>query len=69
VLEERRAIVVDVRPFDVHGSGFVDVTVVYQDKRTETARIGRESAPTDLRAGEEVIVRLVMNSIVDVVRA
>jgi hypothetical protein len=69
VLEERRAIVVDVRPFDVHGSGFVDVTVVYQDRRTETARIGQESAPADLGAGDEVVVRLVMGTIVEVVRA
>jgi hypothetical protein len=69
VLEERRAIVVEVKPFDVHGSGFVDVTVVYQDRRTDTARIGREGAPEDLRAGDEVVARLVMGTIVEVVRA
>jgi hypothetical protein len=68
MLDEKEAVVVEVRPWDVHGSGFVDVSVVYPDRTVETARLGRESAPADLRAGDRVMVRLVMGSIVEVVR-
>jgi hypothetical protein len=68
MLDEKEAVVVEVRPWDVHGSGFVDVSVVYPDRTVETARLGRESAPADLQAGDRVMVRLVMGSIVEVVR-
>jgi hypothetical protein len=68
MFDERDALVLEVRPWDVHGSGFVDVTVAYPDRRVETARLGRESAPSDLVAGERVTVRVVMNSIVEVLR-
>jgi hypothetical protein len=68
MLDEREAIVVEVRPWDAHGAGFVDVSVVYPDRTLETTRLGRESAPSDLEAGERVKVRLVMGSIVEVVR-
>jgi hypothetical protein len=68
VFEERDALVVQVRPFDVHGVGHVDVTVVYPDRRTESARLGAESAPPDLVAGERVTVRLVMRTIVEIAR-
>lgn len=68
MLEEREAVVLEVRPWDVHGSAFVDVTVTYPDRRVETARLGRESVPADLAAGERVMVRLVMNAIVEIVR-
>ena len=56
--------VVDVRPFDVHGLGYVDVTVAYRDRSVATARLGAESVPGDLRAGERVVVRSAVNMIV-----
>ena len=68
VLEEREAVVVEVRPWNVHGSPFLDVTLVYPDRSVETARLGSESAPADLKAGERVIVRTVMRTIVEVSR-
>ena len=68
MFDEREALVLAVRPWDVHGSGFVDVTVTFADRRVETARLGRESAPVDLEAGERVMVRLAMNTIVEVLR-
>jgi hypothetical protein len=68
MFDEREALVVEVRPWDVHGSGFVDVTVTFADRRVETARLGRESAPTDLQPGDHVVVRLAMNTIVEVLR-
>jgi hypothetical protein len=69
VLGELRAVVVEVRPWDVHGVGYVDVTVAYRDRRIETARLGPESVPEDLRAGEEVVVHRAVNMIVSIERA
>ena len=60
--------VVEVRPWNVHGSAFLDVTVAYPDRSVETARLGVESAPADLKAGERVIVRTVMRTIVELSR-
>lgn len=69
MIGEAEALVVDVHPFDVHGVGYVDVTVAYRDRTTATARLGRESVPEDLAAGEQVIARLVANMIVSIERS
>lgn len=61
--------VVEVKPWDVHGVGYVDVTVVYEDRAMETARLGPESVPEDLKAGERVMVRRAVNMIVAIERA
>lgn len=68
MLDERDGVVLEVRSWDVHGVPHVDVTVVYPDRTVETARLGRESAPADLVAGEAVRIRLVMSTIVEIVR-
>lgn len=69
VLGEQEALVMDVRPWDVHGVGYVDVVVAYKDRSTETARLGPESVPLDLQAGERVMVSRAVNMIVAVRRA
>jgi hypothetical protein len=69
VLGEREALVLEVRPWDVHGVGYVDVTVAYRDRSTETARLGRESIPPDLEVGDEVLVSTAVNMIVGIRRA
>ena len=69
MLGEVEALVVDVRSFDVHGVGYVDVTVAYRDRSTATARLGQESVPSDLAVGDQVLVRLVANMIVAIERA
>ena len=56
MLGERRAVVLDVKGWDVHGVDYVDVALGFPDRSVETARLGRESIPEDLRAGEEVLV-------------
>ena len=61
--------VVEVRPWDVHGVGYVDVTVAYQDREVETARLGPESVSDDLKAGERVLVHRAVNMIVSIERA
>jgi hypothetical protein len=68
MLGEADALVIDVRPFDVHGVGYVDVTVAYRDRSTASARLGLESVPDGLAAGEQVVVRVVANMIVAIER-
>ncbi|HET9311137.1 MAG TPA: hypothetical protein VFP41_07940 [Actinomycetota bacterium] len=68
MLGQAEALVIDVRPFDVHGVGYVDLTVAYRDRSTATARLGRESVPEDLANGDRVIVRSAANMIVAVER-
>jgi hypothetical protein len=68
MLGQQEAVVVEVRPWDVHGVGYVDVTVVYPDRVLETARLGPESVPDDLRAGENVLVSRAVNMIVAITR-
>jgi hypothetical protein len=69
MLGELEAVVVEVKPWDVHGVGYVDVTVVYPDRTLETARLGPESVPEDLVAGERVMVTKAVNMIVAIRRA
>jgi hypothetical protein len=69
VLGEQEAVVLEVKPFDVHGVPYVDVTVVYQDRAVESARLGRESVPDDLGAGERVLVSKAVNMVVAIRRA
>ncbi len=59
---------VEVKPWDVHGVRYVDVTVVYPDRVLETARLGPESVPDDLAAGERVLVSRAVNMIVAITR-
>lgn len=66
---EAEALVIDLRPFDVHGVGYVDVTVAYRDRSVETARLGSESVPADLATGEQVLVAKAVNMIVSIRRA
>ena len=68
MLGEQEAVVVEVRQWDVHGVAHVDLTLVYPDRSVETARLGKESAPDDLTAGEHVLVMKAMNVVVEVRR-
>jgi hypothetical protein len=69
VLGEVEAVVIEVTPWDVHGVGYVDVTVAYRDRTTETARLGPESVPENLEPGESVMVSKAVNMIVAIRRA
>jgi len=68
MLGQQEAVVVEVKPWDVHGVAYVDVTVVYPDRVLETARLGPESIPQDLQAGEHVLVSRAVNMIVAITR-
>jgi hypothetical protein len=69
VLGEQEAVVMEIHPWDVHGVGHVDVTLVYPDRTVETARLGRESVAEGLVAGDTVLVAKAMNVVVEVRRA
>jgi len=59
----------EIRPWDVHGVGHVDVTLVYPDRTVETARLGSESVADGLVAGDRVLVSKAMNVVIEVRRA
>jgi hypothetical protein len=69
VLGDRLAVIVEIRRFDIHGSGFVDVTVVFPDRSTATARLGAESVPAEVEPGDHVRVSMAMNMIVAIERS
>ena len=69
VLGEQEAVVMEIRPWDVHGVGHVDVTLVYPDRTVETARLGSESVTVGLVAGDRVLVSKAMNVVIEVRRA
>ena len=54
----------EIRPWEVHGVPYVDVTVRYEDGTTETARVGPESVPEGVQAGERVMVDRAANMII-----
>lgn len=69
MLGEQEAVLVEIRPWDVHGVGHVDVTLVYPDRTVETARLGSESVAVGLVAGDRVLVSKAMNVVIEVRRA
>jgi hypothetical protein len=61
--------VVDVGRVDVHGVVYVDVAIRYPDGTTDSTRLGWESIPDDLRAGDRVLAMRVANMVVSIRRA
>lgn len=68
MLGEQKAVIAEVRPWDVHGVMHVDLTLVYPNRSVENARLGRESVPENLAVGEHVVVLKAMNVVVEVRR-
>jgi hypothetical protein len=69
VQAEADAIVVELNHLDVHGVGYVDVSVVYRDRTVDQARLGRESVPEGLAEGDRVFVTKAVNMVVALRRA
>jgi hypothetical protein len=65
---EIEAMVVEVKPFDLHGVRYADVTIAYRDRAVDTARLGPEGIPEDLEAGEVVLATKVANVVVSLRR-
>jgi hypothetical protein len=68
MLGEQEAMVLEVRPFDLHGVTYYDVTVGFPDQSVETARLGPEGVPDNLEKGERVMATRVANMVVSLRR-
>jgi hypothetical protein len=68
VLGEQEALVVDIKPFQLHGLTYQDVTIAYKDRSVEHARLGPEGVPDGLQAGEQVFVTKVANIVISLRR-
>ncbi len=68
MLGEEEAVVLDVKPFDVHGVAYRDVTIAYKDRSVDRARLGPEGVPENLEAGEIVLATRVANMVVSLRR-
>ena len=68
MLGEREGIVVEVRAFDLHGVTYYDLTIADPGGTVDHARLGPESVPADLAAGESVLVMRIANMVVSVRR-
>lgn len=61
--------VLDVKPFDLHGVTYQDVTIAYRDRSVDQARLGPEGVPEGLRSGEVVLATKVANMVISLRRA
>ncbi|MEO8476990.1 MAG: hypothetical protein ABI572_08065 [Actinomycetota bacterium] len=68
MLGDREAMVLEARGLDVHGVGYVDVTIAYRDGTTTTARLGNESVPEGMRRGDVVLVSTAMSLVIAIRR-
>jgi hypothetical protein len=68
VLGEEEVVVLDVKPVDLHGVIYRDVTVTFPDRSVGQARLGPEGVPADLRPGDVVLATKVVNMIVSLRR-
>ena len=66
MLGEEEAVILEVTPFDLHGVRYYDLTVGLRDRSVQQARLGAESVPDGLRAGDRVLATRVANMIVSV---
>jgi hypothetical protein len=68
VLGEQEAIVVEIRPFELHGVTYQDVTIAYPDRSVDRARLGPEGVPDGLQPGERVLATKVANILISLRR-
>jgi hypothetical protein len=69
VLHEEEAVVVDIKPFNLHGVNYQDVTITYPDRSVDHARLGPEGVPENLQPGEVVLAMRVSNMVVSLRRS
>jgi hypothetical protein len=68
MLGEQEVIVLEVKPFGLHGLTYYDVTVGFPDRTVEHARLGAEGVPERLQSGEKVLATRAANMIVSLRR-
>jgi len=57
-----------VKPLDIHGVAYRDVTIAYKDRSVDRARLGPEGVPDNLEPGEVVLATKVANMVVSLRR-
>ena len=60
--------VTEVKPFDLHGVTYYDVALAFPEGTTHSARLGPESVPEGLTAGDRVVVTMAANMAVALAR-
>lgn len=68
MLGEQEAVVLELKPFGLHGVTYYDVTVQFSDNSIEQSRLGPEGVPSDLQQGERVIATRVANMVISLRR-
>jgi len=68
MLGEQEAVVLEVKPFGLHGVTYYDVSVVFPDRTVEQARLGPEAVPDGLQQGERVMATRVANMVISLRR-
>ena len=68
MIGEQEAVVVEVKPFGLHGVTYYDVSVMFADRTVESARLGPEGVPDDLEQGERVLATRVANMVISLRR-
>jgi hypothetical protein len=65
---EEEALVLEAKPFEVHGLTYYDVAVAFRDRSVAQARLGPESVPENLERGERVLATRVASMVVSLRR-
>jgi hypothetical protein len=68
MLGEEEAVVLEVKPFDLHGVRYLDLALGFPDRSVQQARLGAESVPDELQKGERVLATRVANMVISVRR-
>ncbi len=68
MLGEQEAVVLEIRPFDLHGVTYYDVTVRFADESIEGARLGPEGVPEGVQPGDRVMATRVASMVVSLRR-
>ncbi len=68
MLREEGAVVVEIKPFNLHGVNYQDVTIAYRDRSVDRARLGPEGVPENLQPGDVVLATRVASMVVSLRR-
>jgi hypothetical protein len=63
MMREEEALVLGVKPFELHGLTYYDVSIAFRDRSIEHARLGPEAVPSNLQQGEEVLATRVVGMV------
>ena len=66
MMGEEDAVVLAVKPFDLHGVRYYDLAVGFPDRSVQQARLGAESVPEDLKEGDRILATRVANMVISV---